>query len=191
MESYETVINDIISLFEKYGSSDYIGEPITQTEHMIQAAMFAEENKEDLHSILAAFLHDIGHLLEINDSAKYMGKLGIMNHEVIGKEYLLSKGFSHKTASLVENHVKAKRYLVTKFPDYLEKLSPASRETLLHQKGLMNNQEIIEFEADPLFQESLRIRGYDDKAKIIGYKIKPLDYYRELMTEYFAQIEQN
>ncbi|XWV26374.1 putative HD phosphohydrolase [Tupanvirus soda lake] len=179
-------INEIISLYEKYGSSDYIGENISQIEHMVQAAMLAEETGEDIDTILAAFLHDIGHLLEIDNKSTQMENLGVVNHEEIARKYLLSKGFSIKTANLVGNHVNAKRYLVTVCPDYYENLSPASKQTLEYQNGKMTESEINNFKNDPYFKESLRVRSYDDQAKIVGLKIKPLSHYRDMMVYYFG-----
>ena len=186
--AYIDTINEIIDLFNKYGASDYIGENITQTEHMVQAAMFAEDNGEDLDMIVAALLHDIGHLLEINNKDKQMADLGVTNHELVAKEYLLSKNFTEKTACLVGNHVSAKRYLVSKYDQYYDNLSEASKKTLLLQNGKMNNKEMLEFETDPYFKESLRLRGYDDQAKIVNYKIKPLSYFREILIKYFSLV---
>lgn len=179
-------VNEVIELYEKYGSRDYIKENITQIEHAIQAAMSAEENGDDVEMILAALLHDIGHLIEINSKEKQMVDLGVINHEIVGRDYLLSKGFGQKIANLVGNHVKAKRYLITKFPQYYQKLSEASKQTFKFQKGLMNNEELREFKNDVWFVESLQIRGYDDQAKFKDIKIKPLSYYREMMIKFFG-----
>ncbi len=70
-----TIANHIIELYEKHGASDYIGENLTQLEHMTKAAMLAEDYGENKNIILACFLHDIGHLLEINNKSKQMGNL--------------------------------------------------------------------------------------------------------------------
>lgn len=164
------ISQEIVDLFNKYGGADYIGEPVTQTEHMAEAALLAEKNNEDSEMVVACLLHDIGHLLEINNKTKQMANLGVnlgvIDHEIVGKNYLLSKGFSQKIANLVGNHVAAKRYLVSTNPEYFKKLSDASKQTLLHQKGFMTDKEISEFENSQLFDESLRLRSYDDAAKI-------------------------
>ncbi|XWV25113.1 putative HD phosphohydrolase [Tupanvirus deep ocean] len=188
MTNTNNVIDEIMSLYEKYGSKKYIGENISQVEHMVQAAMLAEESGEDIDIILAAFLHDIGHLLEINNELKQMNSFGVINHENIAKEYLLGKGFSNKISNLVGNHVNAKRYLVSVCPDYYENLSSASKQTLEYQNGKMKKNEINNFKSDPFFKESLRVRSYDDQAKIVGFKIKPLDYYRDMLVYYFGTI---
>lgn len=184
------VIDEIMNLFKNYGSYDYIGETdITQIQHMFQCAMLAEKDTNDINIIIAALLHDIGHFIEINNKDKQMGSFGVMNHELIGKEYLLSKGFENKVACLVGNHVKSKRYLVTKYPEYFNKLSEASKQTLIYQNGFMNNNEMIEFEKDPYFEESIKIRSYDDQAKIKDFKINSIDYYKNMLIEYFDNLD--
>ena len=80
-------VNKIFSYYEKYGSSDYIGEPVTQIEHMTQGAMFAELDHQKPEIVIAMFLHDIGHLL-VEDNPELMGDLGVANHEKIGRKFL-------------------------------------------------------------------------------------------------------
>lgn len=176
--------SDIIQLFETHGGEDYISEPLTQTEHMIQTAMLAEENGEASEMIMACLLHDLGHLLEIRNKSSKMGTLGVRDHETVGQDYLLSIGFGQKIANLVGNHVKAKRYLVAVCKDYGQNLSEASRQTLQHQGGLMTQSEAAEFRADPLFKESIRLRAYDDAAKVGGLKVRDIEYYREMLERH-------
>jgi putative nucleotidyltransferase with HDIG domain len=108
----ETVTDEIIQLFEKYGAEDYDGEPVSQTSHMIQCAMQAMGDGEDMELILGAFLHDVGHLLKHEIQTEAMGNYGVVNHEGIGAGYLREKGFSERICAMVEKHVDAKRYLV-------------------------------------------------------------------------------
>ncbi|BCS83117.1 putative HD phosphohydrolase [Cotonvirus japonicus] len=180
-------VDEIIELYEKYGSHDYIGENQTQVEHMTRAAMLAEDHGENIDVILAAFLHDIGHLIEINCPESQMDNLGVINHENIGRDFLIKKGFNDCITNLVGNHVKAKRYLVAKNPEYLKYLSEASQSTLKFQKGFMNQQEIDTFENDPFFEKSIKLRFYDDQSKLVTLPIKSLDYYKNLMEKYFCQ----
>ena len=181
-------VDKIFSYYEKYGAHDYIGEPVTQVEHMTQGAMFAEMDRRKPEIVIALFLHDIGHLLEFDDSSgEKMGNLGVMHHETKGKIFLQQLGIPYPIPNLVENHVKVKRYLVKKKSEYLQNLSEASRQTLNYQGGPMTLEEIYEFERDPLFSDSLLIRDYDDMGKIPNMKIKPLDYYRGYLTSYLTQ----
>ena len=65
-------IEEIFSLYNKYGHHDYIGEPVSQTEHMVLAASVAEDEGCDEECILAAFFHDIGHLVGLKNKLPQM-----------------------------------------------------------------------------------------------------------------------
>lgn len=74
---------------------------------MAQTAGFNED------VIVAAFLHDIGHICAPDD-APHMdtdgGKdVGVVDHESIGKELLQVLGFSTFVTDLVESHVPSKK----------------------------------------------------------------------------------
>jgi len=84
--------------------------------------------------ILAALFHDIGHLLSMEDGElKRMGNFGAQNHGQLGKAFLEKCGIPYPIPDLVNNHVNAKRYLVSKHSEYHDKLTPASKQTLIHQ----------------------------------------------------------
>ncbi|MHC8317246.1 phosphonate degradation HD-domain oxygenase [Pseudomonas sp. LB3P31] len=159
----EQVIDEVFGLYERFGDSDYIGEPVSQIEHMSQAAQLAMAEGFDDEVVLAAFFHDIGHIC--TDSAQNMGGFGTVSHERLGADYLRRAGFSERMARLVENHVQAKRYLTLATPGYYERLSEASRRTLDYQGGVMTAAEAEAFEQDPLCAVSLRMRHWDELAK--------------------------
>lgn len=174
-------VDEVFSLYEQYGGSDYIGEPVSQLEHMCQAAQLAEAEGYDEEVILAAFFHDIGHLCEHIVETTSMDGFGVTDHEVLAGKYLREKGFSEKLASLVECHVQAKRYLTFKFPDYYNKLSEASKITLSKQGGVMNDEEAKEFERDSLHMLYIKLREWDDKAKTEHLPLPSLEVYK-IMT---------
>ncbi|GAB3233612.1 HD domain-containing protein [Algoriphagus aestuariicola] len=176
----------IFGLYEKYGAEDYIGEPVSQIEHMCQSAQLAEKEGFDEEVILAAFFHDIGHLFSHLQDADSMGGFGAMRHEQLGGQYLRELGFPEKVAKLVENHVQAKRYLTFRHPEYYQKLSEASRQTLRFQGGPMNPEEATEFEADPLFEASLKMRTWDEEAKVEFVPLPDLRKYREIAERVLA-----
>jgi len=126
----DQIVEEIINLYVEHGCAEYIGEPISQLEHMCQCAELAEQNGADPETILAAFLHDIGHLYEFASSdvgISHMDEYGLVDHEQLGARYLRHRGFSEDIALMVESHVKAKRYLTAKFQPYYEELSEASK----------------------------------------------------------------
>ncbi|MGY4636369.1 phosphonate degradation HD-domain oxygenase [Pseudomonas sp. TE24901] len=159
----EQAIADVFGLYETHGAADYIGEPVSQIEHMSQAAQLAMAEGFDDEVVLAAFFHDIGHIC--GQGGENMGGYGVVSHERLGADYLRRAGFSERMAKLVEYHVQAKRYLTFSQPDYYARLSEASRRTLGYQGGVMSAEEARAFEQDPLCAVSLRMRHWDEQAK--------------------------
>ena len=182
--------NEIMYLYEKHGNEDYIGEPVSQIEHMCQCAQLAEADGADDDVILAAFFHDIGHLCEFAFPEKkfeHMDNVGVVDHESLGAGYLLSKGFSEKIAKLVQSHVAAKRYLTYHYPEYYNQLSVASKKTLEFQRGVMSQDEALAFEEDELFDLYVAIRRWDDLAKKTNQPLPGLFHYKQLMIEHLSQ----
>ncbi|CAI8982951.1 2-amino-1-hydroxyethylphosphonate dioxygenase (glycine-forming) [Pseudomonas sp. IT-P253] len=177
MDRNAQVIAEVFGLYERFGSSDYIGEPVSQIEHMSQAAERAMAEGFDDEVILAAFFHDIGHICA--ETAENMGGFGVVSHERLGADYLRRAGFSERMARLVEYHVQAKRYLTLKEPGYYERLSEASRRTLEYQGGVMTAEEAKAFEQDPLCAISLRMRQWDELAKEMGVPVIDLAVLKE------------
>jgi phosphonate degradation associated HDIG domain protein len=171
MNFFEQTADEIFALYTLHGGEDYIGEPVSQLEHMHQMALLAEQSGYDDEVILAAFFHDIGHLVATTGSYTSMDGYGALSHESIGADYLSRKGFSEKLIELVKSHVNAKRYLTFKFPEYLQQLSNASRKTLSLQGGVMTAEEANVFEQDPLFELKVQFRKWDDEAKLTGKQV--------------------
>lgn len=178
-ENARQITNEVFALYEQYGKEDYIGEPVSQLEHMCQAAQLAEKEGYDDEVILAAFFHDIGHLCEYIMDTRSMEGFGVTDHEYIAGNYLRGKGFSEKIAQLAESHVLAKRYLTYKDPAYLEKLSEASRITLGKQGGIMTAGEAELFEQDQLYPLYIKLREWDDRAKLEHQPLPALDGLRQ------------
>jgi putative nucleotidyltransferase with HDIG domain len=143
----------------------------------VQAAQLAERAGERDEVIIAALFHDIGHMVE---SGETMGGYGNADHEGLGAEYMKSLGFSDTVCSLVRGHVQAKRYLTYKHPSYYDKLSEASKQTLEYQGGRMTADEAAAFEADPLFALHLKMRAWDEQAKLENEPLPDMTKYKEM-----------
>jgi phosphonate degradation associated HDIG domain protein len=161
----DEIIDEVFDLYELHGGEDYIGEPVSQLEHMSQSAQLALEQGCDDEIVLAAFFHDIGHICVSQNASNSMDGYGIKRHEKVGADYLRSKGFPERVAKLVEGHVQAKRYLTYKHQDYYNSLSAASKKTLEFQGGRMSKEEADSFESDSLFETSILMRKWDELAK--------------------------
>ena len=183
---------EILSIFKTHGSINY-GEKCSVNAHSIQAGLIAKQKGLDEELILAAFLHDIGHLypLELKDQQhERMGTYGMEAHDKWGEDLLREKGFSDRLIATVKNHVDAKRYLCFAHPGYYEELSEASKQTLGYQGGPMQAEEAAQFRADPFFEASIEIRKIDDEAKAEDFEITedPLDLFRGLVGALPAQL---
>ena len=183
-EKARQVTEEVMGFYEKHGGEEYAGEKVTQLEHMVQAAQLAEVQGYDEEVVLAAFLHDIGHICETGHGDNEMDGFGIKNHEEIGADYLLSKGFSKKLARLVESHVEAKRYLTFKYPEYYNQLSDASKKTLEYQGGPMEEDEANAFEQYPLFDLIIKMRKWDEEAKVEHKPMPSLAHFRMMMQRH-------
>jgi len=180
------VAEEIIQLFTLYGHNEYAGEKVSQMEHMVQAAELARIQGSDDEVVLAAFLHDIGHIAEKLSEDNGMGVYGIKDHEALGAEFLSECGFSSRLTRLVSSHVVAKRYLTLREPGYYDKLSEASKKTLEFQGGPLTDAEADQMEQDPLFSEIIQMRRWDEEAKLEHQPIPSLDLYRELIFHHLV-----
>jgi len=187
LPTIEERVNEILELYQKYGDEDYIGEPVSQVEHMCQAAQLAEEEGFPEEVILAAFFHDIGHFCEHLMPVEQMDGFGVVDHEKLGAEFLRGKGFSEDIASLVQNHVQAKRYLTYQYPSYYQQLSEASKKTLEFQGGVMTAEEAMIFESDKLFELHIKLRRWDEKAKLEKQIMPPLQKYKEMAIRHLEK----
>lgn len=179
-----SIANDIIDMYRHHGGEEYAGEKVTQLEHMVQAAQLAEEQGYDEEVVLAAFLHDIGHICEATHGDNEMDGYGIKDHEEAGAEFLRNKGFSERLIRLVQSHVEAKRYLTFKFDSYYEQLSEASKKTLEYQGGRMSAEEAAIFEKEPLFDLIIQMRRWDEEAKLLGKPLPGLEKYRDMIVHH-------
>lgn len=180
-----TVADKIIAIFAKKGQTAYFGEPVSQLEHALQAAHFATRDNAPDELVVAALLHDIGHL--IHELPEDIADQGIdARHEQIG-EVWLSKRFGSGVCEPVRLHVAAKRYLCATDPEYLSRLSTASVQSLHLQGGAMQAQDVTSFESNPHFREAVRLRLWDDEAKIPALRTAELASYRNLINQTVAR----
>jgi phosphonate degradation associated HDIG domain protein len=186
-EKVAVIANDVFMLYKLHGSDDYIGEPVSQLEHMLQAALLAEEEGYDEEVILAALFHDIGHLVVAIQPLEKMESVGVVDHERIGAHFLAQKGFSHRLCRLVQSHVAAKRYLTFKYPDYYNKLSAASKQTLVLQGGRMIEAEADLFVLEPDHKLILQMREWDDKAKQVNIVLPPMHKYQQMAVRHLMR----
>ena len=174
----EVLGQEIAALFARRGREMYAGEPVTQTEHALQTALLAEQSGADAALITAAFLHDVGHLL--HDLDEDCAEDGIDDkHEALGAEWL-ARHFPSQVVEPVRLHVAAKRYLCAVDGEYLARLSDASRLSLRLQGGPFTSAQARKFEEHLSFAAAIKLRRWDEQAKIPTLPTPPLDRYLDV-----------
>jgi [1-hydroxy-2-(trimethylamino)ethyl]phosphonate dioxygenase len=176
-----SIIDQLFQLFTIQGQRAYFGESVSETEHALQTAHLAEQAGVDDILIVAALLHDVGHLLHgLPEDIAGKGIDG--RHEESGSTWLLNY-FGPEVVDPVRLHVAAKRYLCAAEPGYMAELSPASLQSLKLQGGPMTPIEMKEFEQEPHFQSAVAVRRWDDIAKIPGLVVPGLEHYRQRLLD--------
>ena len=172
-------VRRLASLFTSEGARDYLGEPVSQAAHMLQAAALAESAGAAPALVAAALLHDVGHFTGAVSGHDLMrGKDN--RHAAAGADWL-SQWFGPEVTGPIRLHVAAKRYLCAVEPGYLGSLSAASRYTLEVQGGPMGVEEMAAFEAHPQACDALRLRRWDDAAKDPAAAAPAFAYYQPLL----------
>ena len=201
VERAEETVATLFSFITAQGSSDYLGERVSQLEHSLQAAHLAQEAGADEETILGALLHDVGRFIpQSGDMPKMIAPggtfIGRASHEVLGERYLRELGFSEKICQLVGAHVMAKRYLTAVDAKYYDGLSKLSKQTLkfqvslllkldkacadMEKGGIFDSEQVKDAQKDPWLEQKLAVRRWDDLAKVPNMEVKPLSHYEDM-----------
>lgn len=169
------ITDEVTRLFHAKGESAYHGEAVSQAEHALQAAQLAELEGAADSLVVAALLHDVGHLVHGLDED--IAHRGIdAHHEDVGAVWL-ARHFGADVIEPVRLHVAAKRYLCATEPAYRAALSPASARSLQLQGGPFSAEEVARFALNPFARDAVRLRRWDDTAKVQGLAVPGLDHY--------------
>ena len=166
-------------IFERRGGEEYLGEPVTMAEHMLQGATIAEKNGQSEIIIVSALLHDVGH---------FTSEFGMFSmedtkdrfHEDAGAE-ILQDFFPTLVTDCVRHHVAAKRYLCATRPSYFDRLSQASVHSLNLQGGPMNDDEVKNFEKNPNLKDIIAVRFLDEAGKHADMETPPFTHFAPMV----------
>ncbi len=177
--NHENIVEFLQDIFNRRGGEEYLGEPVTMAQHMLQGAHLAEIAGEPEVTIVAALLHDIGHftsefgMFSMNDTEDRY-------HEQAGAT-VLQPFFPSVVTDCVKHHVSAKRYLCATKPEYFQQLSDASVHSLNLQGGPMSPAEVQIFEQQENLQEIVKVRQFDDNGKVANLKTKSFAEYAPMV----------
>ena len=97
-------------------------------------------------------------------------------HERLGAEWL-AEHFPPAVLEPVRLHVESKRYLCSTEAGYWESLSEPSKVSLELQGGRMSDEERQAFRQGEHFDAAVRLRRWDDQAKVVGLETPPIEHY--------------
>ena len=178
-------IPEIVELLGSRATTWYGQEAVSQLEHALQCAHLAERANEAPETVVAALLHDLGHMLSaerapVADQDALPAKDDL--HQFVALPFLRSL-FPDAVLEPIKLHVDAKRYLCAVDAGYWADLSPASKHSLELQGGRYDDAQVRGFEDLTFYAEAVRLRRYDDLAKVPGQVTPPLAHYAALMGQ--------
>jgi len=176
------IVDQILALYDARGGAGYSVERVSQSEHALHAARLARRAGAPEPLIVAALLHDIGHLLGDQDEGALAREDRDGRHETHGAA-LLKRFFRPEVARPVALHVAAKRYLCAVDAGYTNGLSPASTLSLELQGGPLDARQARAFERRAGWQDAVLLRRWDDAAKVPGRPVPGFAGYRTLLED--------
>jgi phosphonate degradation associated HDIG domain protein len=169
------LLEQISALFRDKGDRAYAGEPVSQIEHALQTAALADADGASEELVAAALLHDLGHL--VNDQGETPTGRGIDDRHQYAALGLLRRQLPDAVLDPIRLHVDAKRYLCATDPRYLSLLSADSVRSLALQGGTFTAAEARRFIEQPHAADSVRLRRWDDLAKVAGAVTPSLEHF--------------
>jgi phosphonate degradation associated HDIG domain protein len=180
-------LQDIQRLLDQRGAQQYGLEAVSQLEHALQCAHLAEVAGDSDELVIACLLHDLGHLI----AAERAGTIeGDMNQDDLHQYTVLPflRGvLPDAVLEPIRLHVDAKRYLCQAEGDYYASLSTASVHSLAQQGGAYTAVESRAFLLQPFAEDAVRLRRYDDLAKVPDCAVPPLDHYLPRLEQLMLQ----
>ena len=181
----------LIEVMDKSAARQYGTERVTELAHALQCAELAAGAGSDEEMILACLLHDVGRYAvaqeDVSDTLEQVAARGAgrRGHHDAGAD-LIAPYVPERVAFLVRAHADAKRYLCASDPGYYDTLSKGSKHTLALQGGVMRPDEVARAAAHPWWPDAVRLRRWDDQAKIVGKPTRPLSAWEALVRKYFT-----
>lgn len=174
-------LDELLNILVSKGNEQYGMEAVSQLEHALQCAVLAEQANATPQLIIASLLHDFGHL--VHNLGEDAAEKGIDDrHEYRALGYLNTM-FPPAVSEPIRMHVNAKRYLCAVDNNYWDSLSLASKTSLELQGGIYSPIEAQKFISQAYAEDAVKLRIWDDLAKVQGLDTPELEYFVPKMEE--------
>jgi len=187
-----TMADRLIEAMTRSAARQYGQERVNELAHALQCAELADAAGADEELVLAGLLHDVGRYAVAQDGitdtlerTATPSRTGRGHHEA-GAD-LVAPYVPERVAFLIRAHAEAKRYLCTTEPGYYDSLSRGSKHTLTLQGNLMAPEEVARAAKQSWWPEAIRLRRWDDAAKVIGKSTRELAAWEPLLRKYFGR----
>ncbi len=186
-----TLADRLIEAMSKSAPRQYGQERVSELAHALQAAELAAGAGADEELVLACLLHDVGRYAvaqeEISDTLEMIAAPAgrARGHHQAGAD-LIQPYVPERVAFLVRAHTDAKRYLCATEPGYYDTLSQGSKRTLALQGGVMRAAEVGRAVTHAWWPDAVRLRRWDDGAKVEGKPTRGLASWEPLLRKYFG-----
>ena len=172
------IVDEICELFATKGHAAYIGEPVSQLEHALQSAYHAEQAGADDELVVAALLHDVGHLItKLPEDApnrastigtKQLGQAWLKRHSqpAVRSRY----GCTWRRSAICRDRSGLPAAAFAGFAN-----EPQAARRTVHAGGSRGVR------SQPTLSPGGGSRRWDDLAKVPGMQVPALDHYRPRM----------
>ena len=181
----------LLEAMTKSAARQYGHERVSELAHALQCGELAEAAGADEELVLACLVHDVGRYAvapdAISDTLEKIARPDrhARGHHEAGAD-LIAPYVPERVVFLVRAHAAAKRYLCATEPGYYDTLSNGSKRTLALQGGVMTAQEAERAVKHRWWADAVRLRRWDDGAKVVGRPTRALASREPLGRKYFG-----
>jgi len=169
-----SILDDILRLFTEHGHAAYLGEPVSQTEHALQAAFAAEQAGAGSALIAAASstTSAICSMLAHGPNSKRRRPLPRRNRRSLAYPTLRprrhrARAPARRGQALPVRH--RARLLCPSVQCFHRQLAPSGRA--------FTPSEVEEFRRGPFAADAVALRRWDEQAKVAGLPTPPLEHF--------------
>ena len=190
--SWQTAYEQVTDSFDKASTIRYGESAVTEIEHALQCAELADHAGADDDLVFAAMLHDVGRYavpqelvsdtlqdVEIAEDARGHGERGAQ---------LMANMLPARSLFCIQYHAESKIYLCQTNPNYRASLAGASVKTLAVQSANYDQARLDDLSGHRWWQDALRVRVWDDTAKVKGRETRPLGYWIDRLEKFMGEI---